>query len=875
MKIFTRINIIFFMLFLQLLASMPMQAQTSCGEEKLNEARKKYGTGNFDQVVNLLQPCVNSQGFSGLQKQEACRLLSMTYLAMDSTRLATDIAIELLTLNPNFEADLFDPPLFIAIVRTLKESGSTLLVKSVSKKAESLYEAPASVLIITEKEIRERGYADMEALFSDLPGFDISRNYSSIYSNLYQRGYRSNETNRTIFLVDGVEENNLWSNTAYWDMQYPISNVSRVEVIYGPASTMYGANAFAGVVNVLTKEPEEITKGKSIGICAQTGYGTYNTRYGDMTLAGKYKSISFTITGRMYLSDEMDLSKFPEYDYDPAFYETVDYKKLLSVTSNAQQYYTTNNLSDTSALFTVVRDGQNNITALMLTDSGASLARKFDKAAVTNQTFKGHKLGYSNEYNDWLVNGKLRIADFTMGFQRWKAIHGGTNLFNDNNISGALNGSLFAPIQNFFYVKYEKNINDKLVITNTVQLMIHELDNETSSNTLNNYSNGKRKLADLYKNKPAYWLQMYLYQISKQMRDEFKVIYTPNKQFDLVSGLEIRNSLLQGNYLISFAPVDMPSDSGFVGGSSTAQGAILGGNTYDIRDMGAYAQANYKPLSTLKITLGGRVDNNKIRKLGGYGTQFNPRIAIVYTPSRFVFKGIYSEAIKDADNWTKFATTDFRKLPSPSLEPEKAKNLEASAAYNPDKNLYACVNIFTTSYSGVIGTKEVPYQGGTTTQNAPIGSMSISGMEANFTYKWLNYNFFGNYTFIMDAKSTANGVTSDIGDISLHKFNIGANALYFNRLNINLRLNYIGDRKTGVGTTVPANPGKFPSHTLINMAVTYEMNWGLSFQLLCDNLTDVRYSDPGVRSADGFQYAYRTPQKERNFIIKVLYNLSQ
>ncbi|MHC1706915.1 MAG: TonB-dependent receptor plug domain-containing protein [Bacteroidales bacterium] len=875
MKIFTIPKIIFSLFIVHLLSFGSLSAQPSCGEEKLNEARKKYGTGNFDQVVNLLQPCISSQGFTGLQKQEACRLLSMTYLAMDSTRLATDVAIELLSVNPNFEADIFDPPLFIAIVRTLKESGSTLLVKSVSKKAESLYEAPASVIIITDKEIRERGYADMEALFSDLPGFDISRNYSSVYSNLYQRGYRSNETNRTIFLVDGVEENNLWSNTAYWDMQYPITNVSRVEVIYGPASTMYGANAFAGVVNILTKEPEEITKGKSFGVSAQTGYGSYNTRYGDMTVGGKYKSISFTLTGRLYLTDQMDLSDYPEYDYDPAFYETVDYQKLLSVTSNAQKYYDDNHLSDTSALFNVVRDAQNNVTALMLTDSGASLARKFDKAAVTSQTFKGHELGYSNRYDDWLINGKLRIADFTLGFQRWKAIHGGTNLFNDNNISGALNGSLFAPIQNFFYAKYEKNINDKLVITNTVQLMIHELDNETSSNTLNNYSNGKRKLADLVKNKPAFWLQMYLYQISKQLRNEFKVIYTPNKKLDLVSGLEVRNSLLQGNYLISFAPVDLPSDSGFVGGSSTAQGGILGGNTYDIRDIGVYAQANYKPVRHLKITLGGRVDNNKIRKLGGYGTQFNPRIALVYTPSKFILKAIYSEAIKDADNWTKFATTDFRKLPSPSLEPEKAKNMEASIGYNPEKNLYANINFFNTSYSGVIGTKEVPYQGGTTTQNAPIGSMSIRGLEANFTYKWQNYSFWGNYTFIMDAQSTANDVTSDIGDISLHKFNLGANALYYNRLNLNIRLNYTGDRKTGPGTTVPANPGVFPSHTLINMAISYEMKWGLSFQLLCNNLTGVEYSDPGVRSADGFQYAYRTPQKERNFIIKVIYNLSQ
>ncbi len=846
--------------------------QSGCGDETLNEAQKRYETGNFDQVLAAVLPCI-VQGFNDRQKLEGYKLVSMSYLAMDSLEKAQWAAMNLLTINPNYEPAIFDPPKFIRIINQIKESGSAQIVRSVSKKAENLYEAPGTVIILTDKEIKERGYTDMEAMFSDLPGFDISRNYSSIYSNLYQRGYRSNETNRTIFLIDGVEENNLWSNTAYWDMQYPLSNVSKVEVIYGPASTMYGANAFAGVVNVITKEPEEITHGKSFGVSAQTGYGTYATKYGDITLAGKHKSISFTLTGRFYQSDERNLSEFKDYDYNPDDYNSVNYKSLLNVTSNAQNYYTTNGLNDTSLLYQVIRDGNNVVTALMLTDSGQNMARSLDKKAITNKTFNGHPLEYSALFKDWLVHGKLRIGDFTMGFQRWRGVHGTTNMFNDNNISGYLNGSEFEPVQNFFYARYEKNLNDKLVISNNVQLMVHELDNGTSSLTLNNYSNGKKKLADLAKGAAPNWVQIYLYQISKQLRDEFKVIYSPTPRFDLVSGVEVRNSLLQGNYLIS--PREYPSDSGYVGGSQTNQGGIMGGNTYDIKDFGFYSQGNYQFHKDLKFTLGGRVDYNKIRKLGGYGTQFNPRVAIVYTPKQFVFKAIYSEAMKDADNWTKFATTEFRKLPSPSLEPEKARNLEVSAGYNPGKNLYASVNVFSTSYSGVIGTKEVPYQGGTTTQNAPIGSMSIQGLESQFTWQAGDYHFFGNYTFILKTESEANGITSTIGDISKHKANLGVNAKYFNSLNVNLRMNYIGERETGPGTTVPLNPGKFPAHTILHAAIGYEFGWGLMCQLVCDNILNTDYSDPGVRNADGNYYGYYTPQKERTLSVKLIYDLSK
>ena len=122
-----------------------------------------------------------------------------------------------------------------------------------SKKAENVLKAPATVIIITEEEIINRGYIDVEQVFHDLPGFDISKGQGANYSNLYQRGYRSIMTDRTLLLVDGVEQNDLVSDNAQISRQYPLSNIKRIEVIYGPASTMYGANAFVGVVNIVTK----------------------------------------------------------------------------------------------------------------------------------------------------------------------------------------------------------------------------------------------------------------------------------------------------------------------------------------------------------------------------------------------------------------------------------------------------------------------------------------------------------------------------------------------------------------------------------------------------------------------------------------------
>ena len=113
-----------------------------------------------------------------------------------------------------------------------------------------------------------------------------------------------------------------------------------------------------------------------------------------------------------------------------------------------------------------------------------------------------------------------------------------------------------------------------------------------------------------------------------------------------------------------------------------------------------------------------------------------------------------------------------------------------------------------------------------------------------------------------------------IGDIASFHFNAGVNATYFEHLNLNLRMNYVTNRPVGPGTSVPANPGNFPAFVLANGSVMYkEILPGLSVQMIINNLFDLQYSDPGIRSADGNLYSYRTPQRGRNFLFRLIYEL--
>lgn len=847
-------------------------SQEQCGDVALNNAKKKYETGNFDNVFSIINNCLET-GFNDNEKVQAYRLLSLTYIALDSIYSANEAAKKLLSINPNFEADLFDPPVFIEMINNLKEIGNVTVITSVSKKAENIMEAPANVMIVTQEDIRNRGYVDLEQLFSDLPGFDVSRTYGPTYSNIYQRGYRSNNTDRTLFLVDGVEENDLWSNSIFWSRQYPISNVKRVEVVYGPASTMYGANALVGVVNVITKDAEELTSNGPIGIKANTGFGTYGTYFGDVTVSAKSSNISFSLTARRFNSDERDISSYDEFDYSPSYYDEIDYVSLLSVTDGAGDFIKNNNIADGDELFDIIRDQSTGDTiSARLTSAGAEKARQMEKGLL-DEKLNGKKVAYSNVSKHWFLYGKLKIFDFDIGFQSWEYEQGGTNYYNDYNEAGAENGSIWAPKQTIFYAKYNKAVSDNLLFMNFAQYRVSETADNSKAVYMINFSNGsippEYSLADLFYNGfTPYWKEKYYYSISRQFRNETKMHYVPNNDFDIVAGLEVRNSSIQGDYRTT----ERDDSSAVEIGVSTTD-SWGGGSDFTIYDMGAYAQGTYKFTNYLALTLGGRYDYNRIRVSGGYGSQFNPRIALVATPSDFIFKVIYASAFQNASNWTKFSTNTSRPYPNPGLEPEKVSNIEINAGWKITNDFFADVLFYKSDYDGVVGTNF------TSGKNEAIGALKIQGIQATMNYKYKNYSAYAHYTYtdpqnnILDENYNQTGDYQRIGDISSHKFNLGVNALFFDHLNVNLRMNYISSRPVGEGTSIN-NPGDFPSVLLLNGAISVNnIIKGLNVQFILNNITNLEYFDPGIRAANGALYSYRTPQRERNFILRLIYDL--
>jgi len=151
-------------------------------------------------------------------------------------------------------------------------------VVTASKKPQALREVPATVHVITAEKIRENGYLTLEDALADLPGFQF-RNILGFNSYVFQRGI-PNQNNLMLVLVDGVQINELNSGGFYGGGQFNLANVRMIEVVYGPASSLYGTNAMSGIVNIITYEPENVEGGQASVLVGDFATRNVDFRYG-------------------------------------------------------------------------------------------------------------------------------------------------------------------------------------------------------------------------------------------------------------------------------------------------------------------------------------------------------------------------------------------------------------------------------------------------------------------------------------------------------------------------------------------------------------------------------------------------------------------
>ncbi len=138
------------------------------------------------------------------------------------------------------------------------------IVQTAAKGITTVQEAPAIVTVVTAEDIRDRGYTDLEDLFDTVPGWLRHDGLHNQFPFPLTRG----TVQAMLYMQNGLSLFDPFANVAQVGRIMPLEIVKRVEIITGPGGVLWGANSFLGVVNIVTKDADDID-----GVEASVSFG--------------------------------------------------------------------------------------------------------------------------------------------------------------------------------------------------------------------------------------------------------------------------------------------------------------------------------------------------------------------------------------------------------------------------------------------------------------------------------------------------------------------------------------------------------------------------------------------------------------------------
>jgi iron complex outermembrane recepter protein len=174
-----------------------------------------------------------------------------------------------------------------------------LEVTSVSKRPERLSATASAIQVITHDEIQESGAQSLPEALRLADNLQVAQKNSHDWA-ISARGFNTDLSNKLLVLVDGRSVYTPLYSGVFWNVQdYPLADLDRIEVISGPGSTLWGANAVNGVINITTKSARDTQ-----GLYLEGGGGSHwqdfgTVRYGGMLAPNVY----FRIYGKYFESD--------------------------------------------------------------------------------------------------------------------------------------------------------------------------------------------------------------------------------------------------------------------------------------------------------------------------------------------------------------------------------------------------------------------------------------------------------------------------------------------------------------------------------------------------------------------------------------------
>jgi len=143
--------------------------------------------------------------------------------------------------------------------------GDAAFISIATGRSKPINKAPAVATIITATQIQESGARTIDEVLESVPGLHVSDSSTRLTPIYSMRGIHTNRNPQVLMLLDGVPMTQLYFGDRGPVSSMPVQAISRIEIIRGPGSAIYGADAFAGVINVITKTADDYD-GTEIGM---------------------------------------------------------------------------------------------------------------------------------------------------------------------------------------------------------------------------------------------------------------------------------------------------------------------------------------------------------------------------------------------------------------------------------------------------------------------------------------------------------------------------------------------------------------------------------------------------------------------------------
>ncbi len=217
-----------------------------------------------------------------------------------------------------------------------------VVVYGASLRSEKITDAPAAVTVLNARDISLGSVSgQLPKLLEMQTGVEIAQNGLNDF-NVNTRGFNSSLNRRLLVLLDGRDLAIAFLGSQEWNgLSVPVEDLGTLELIRGPGSALYGANAFNGVINILTPKPRDIT-----GLKLTTAGGEKNTLRMDGRYAGVSDRWSYKMNIGFFQGDSWSVSRltYPfEYDGFNPFLNTevvpVDPAKVASTYGSARLDY--------------------------------------------------------------------------------------------------------------------------------------------------------------------------------------------------------------------------------------------------------------------------------------------------------------------------------------------------------------------------------------------------------------------------------------------------------------------------------------------------------------------------------------------------------